>query len=214
MIGVILAFQTVPAPGLPTPPACTMAFQNAVLVSRISPQLPADAALDHQVHGTVQVSVAPDGSVASVKVVQSTGSAELDNAIVDAAEKSTYQPKVDNCNPVPGSVLFAADFSGSPKPAASAAPGTSCNHEGRVSNWAHAVYPATLRLTQDTSAIVHVTIGTNGELVTEKIAQSSGNDVLDQSALDAAKRSTYEPKVSDCKAVVADYFVRFDFQPH
>lgn len=191
-----------------------MAFHDAVLVSRVSPQTPADVALDRAVHGSVQVSVAPDGSVTAIKIVQSTGNAELDDAIVDAAKKSTYQPKVDNCNPVAGSVLYAADFGSSPKAGASAPPGTSCDHEGRVSNWAHAVYPASLQVTKDTSAIVHVKIGTSGELLSENISQSSGNDVLDQSALDAAKRSSYEPKFADCKAVVADYFVRFDFQPH
>jgi len=222
MIALLLAFQTTRYV-LPTPPPCGMPFHEATMLQRVNPQVPPGVWFDENARGAVQVDVAPDGSVLHVRVTKSTGNAALDNAMVDAARHSTYQAKQDNCTPLAGSYLYQADFQSralmTPEGAASPAPGTAapqteCNHEGRISTAAHVVYPISLRVAQTAVAVVRVTIGTAGELVDEKIETSTGNQTLDQSALDAAKHSSYTPKVVDCKAVVAVYTFKVVFQPH
>lgn len=217
MLGLLLAFQAV-HPVLPTPPPCSMPFREAGVLQRVEPQVPRDVYFDHPLQGAAVVDVAPDGSVARVRIVKSTGNPVLDDAIVEAARKSTYQSKQDDCNATEGSYTFQADFETPdvlmPATAASAPPANSCNHEGRVATSAHAVYPASLRVPQTTTALVKVTIGADGSLLDEKIAQSTGSDALDQSALDAAKHSSYSPKLVDCKPVAAAYIFRVVFQPH
>ena len=223
MIALLLAFQT-PRYVLPTPPPCGMPFHEATMLQRVNPQVPPGVWFDENVRGAVQVDVAPDGSVLHVRVTKSTGNAALDNAMVDAARHSTYQAKQDNCTPLAGSYLYQADFQSpetmtpaqpaSAAPSAAPAPQTECNHEGRISTAAHVVYPISLRVAQAAVAVVRVTIGTAGELLDEKIETSTGNQTLDQSALDAAKHSSYTPKVVDCKAVVAVYTFKVVFQPH
>ena len=219
MIGLLaaLALQT-PRYSLPTPPPCGMPFHDVTVLQRVTPSAPPGLTVDRAAHGVAQVSVAPDGSVVSVRVTQSTGVEALDNALLDAARRSTYQAKQDNCTSVPGTYLFNADFGsgqseGSPQAAPTGSP-SPCNHEGRVETAAHVVYPASLRVTQPQTAIVRVTIGTSGALLDEHVVQSTGTAALDQSALDAAKHSTYAPKMTDCKPVEASYLFRFVFNPH
>ncbi|HEV3155497.1 MAG TPA: TonB family protein [Candidatus Baltobacteraceae bacterium] len=219
MLALLLAFQQYRFP-MPTP-ACGMPFHDASILQRVNPQVPDDVTFDGSLKGAAEVDLAPDGTVVRVRVTQSTGNAALDNAMMEAARRSTYQPKQDNCTAMPGTYLYQADFAApgvlSPEESATAAPApaaNSCNHEGRVATSAHIVYPASLRVPQTTTALVRVKIGTSGELLDERIAQSTGNDTLDQSALDAAKRSVYAPKLVDCKPVVAAYIFKVVFQPH
>lgn len=214
MIALFLLLQTTPVrPTLPTPPACGAPFQDAAIVQRVNPEIPHGSTIYQPVQGSVQVSVAPDGSVAAVQMVQSTGDSQLDAAILDAARRSTYQAKSDNCTPTFGTYLYHASFGG-PSPLPSGAPADACNHEGRVTSNARAVYPLSMQLKSAQTAIVRVTVGADGMLTKASIVQSTGNDVLDQSAIDAAKHSVYAPKVEACKAVVADYLIKIVFNPH
>jgi TonB family protein len=57
-------------------------------------------------HARVEVEVAPDGSVMSVKLVQSSGDGALDDAALDAARKSSYAPATLNGMPVHGGCIF------------------------------------------------------------------------------------------------------------
>ena len=213
MIATMLFALQTPRYSLPTPPPCGVPFHDVVILQRITPDVPANVAIDHPTQGTAQVSVGPDGSVLGVKVVQSTGDALLDAAIVEAAKRSTYKPKEDNCSPIAGSYAFHASFA-VPSPAPSSGPVDPCNHEGRVSTSAHAVLPSSVHVAQTTTALVRVTIDANGQLTGEKLAESTGSAVLDQSALDAAKHSVYAPKYVACKPVAAEYVFRIVFDPH
>ncbi|NEQ42333.1 MAG: TonB family protein [Leptolyngbya sp. SIOISBB] len=66
----------------------TIACQNCAL-----PDYP-DSALEAGVEGTprVQVDINPDGSVRSVTLVQSSGNAAIDQAAIQAARNSSFQP--------------------------------------------------------------------------------------------------------------------------
>lgn len=54
----------------------------------------------------VAVAVAPNGSVEKAKIYRSSGNLLFDQASVIAARRSTYKPKVVDCNPVEGIVYF------------------------------------------------------------------------------------------------------------
>jgi TonB family protein len=63
------------------------------------------------------------------------------------------------------------------------------------------------------SAVVAVTIAPNGSVTHASVLKSSGNAQIDRSVLDAARHSTYSPKLVDCKAVTGSYLFRADFKP-
>jgi TonB family protein len=56
------------------------------------------------------VTIAPNGHATAATVVHASGYPAMDRAVVEAALKSTYSPKIVNCVPVQGSYLFRADF--------------------------------------------------------------------------------------------------------
>ena len=62
------------------------------------------------------------------------------------------------------------------------------------------------------TVIVLVTIGPQGNVVTASIAQSSGNALLDKSALSAAEQSTFRPPTVNGVATTRQYKIEYDFQ--
>ena len=57
----------------------------------------------------IAVTIAPSGKVVGAEVYRSSGDPAVDKAVLTAAEKSTYSPKLVNCVPVGGTYLFKAD---------------------------------------------------------------------------------------------------------
>ena len=217
MIGVIVlaAFQTIRY--TPQPNVCAMPFRNVTVAQHVDPTLPAGFEVTQPTQTVVSVLVGPDGSVIGASVSQSSGDNVLDRAALQAAQATTYQPKIVDCTPAAGTYMYTWNFGAAAAPKGrdqSPAPANPCNHDGSISKSADAVLPATTHFQQPLTALVRVTIGTNGELIDAKIAQSTGNDTVDMSALDAAKHSTYAPKFVSCKAVVASYIYKIVFKPH
>jgi TonB family protein len=58
----------------------------------------------------VQVTIAPDGTIAGGRVVQSAGNAAFDGSAVRSVEESTFAPKLVDCKPVEGTYLFKVTF--------------------------------------------------------------------------------------------------------
>ena len=100
-----------PAPS-PTPkPACSAPYLEAATIQKYAPEMPA-MAKEQGLTGTAQVEVnlSAAGQVLGAKIYASTGSSVLDAAAVEAAKRTTYAPKVVDCDRVPGSYLFRVDF--------------------------------------------------------------------------------------------------------
>jgi TonB family protein len=76
----------------------------------VPPQLPHSQWPARKVSAVVQVTIAPSGKATGARVWRSSGDANVDRAVLAAAEKSTYSPKLVNCVAVEGSYLFRADF--------------------------------------------------------------------------------------------------------
>jgi TonB family protein len=58
-----------------------------------------------------------------------------------------------------------------------------------------------------------VTIDPSGNIVGAHVYKSSGNQAIDDAALQAASRSKYAPKLVNCEAVTGFYLFRADFEP-
>jgi TonB family protein len=88
--------------------ACTHPNADALVTSPVQPAFP--HGLTVQGTAVARVTIAANGSVAQVRISQSSGNAQLDRAVLDAARSSTYSPKLVNCKPVEGTYLFRAEF--------------------------------------------------------------------------------------------------------
>jgi TonB family protein len=90
---------------------------------------------------------------------------------------------------------------------------TACIHEAWVVKAVSPSYPRSLPPGLAPFAVtVNVTLGEDGSVKGATIYDSSGYPDADAEAIDAAKASTYSPKVVDCKATASVYQVREIFK--
>lgn len=180
---------------------------------------------------TVAVTLDAAGRVTAASIYQSSGYPELDQAAIDAAKHSTYAPGATNCAASGGTFAVEFDYDGN----TTVAPDKDCPREARVFTVARPD-GAVIRYSGISSPVVVavvLTIAPDGQLVDARIAQSSGVMALDQAALDAARRSTYEPKMEAlpvrrqagtagsvtnagvvCHAVTGKYYFKVTFRPY
>jgi TonB family protein len=59
---------------------------------------------------TIVVTVAPTGKVVHASTLKSSGNAQIDQAVLEAAQRGKYAPKLVNCKPVESNYLFHATF--------------------------------------------------------------------------------------------------------
>jgi TonB family protein len=107
----------------------------------------------------------------------------------------------------------AVQVASAPQQAAAVyAPGTIL--DARFISRQEPVYPEIAR-EQDArgTAIVLVTIGPRGNVLSARVSQSTGFQMLDNAALDAAHGSSFQPPVIDGKAATATYRITYDFAP-
>jgi TonB family protein len=98
-------------------------------------------------------------------------------------------------------------------------PMTTCDHPftlATVSSAVQPVVPQILRNEGFNEAVseIAVAVDPSGKLADAWVFSSSGYPQLDQSALDAARRSKYVAPVSYCSAVGGMYLFRANFQPY
>jgi len=101
------------AGGLPsTSVATTCAQPNAEpkALDPAPPDLPKAQWPSRKVTAIVAVTVTQNGKASAARVYGSSGDAQVDRAVLTAAEKSTYSPKRVDCAPVQSTYLFRADF--------------------------------------------------------------------------------------------------------
>jgi TonB family protein len=71
---------------------------------------PNSATLSDDLVVRIAVTVAPDGSVKSVRVTHTSGQTDADKAALAAARASRYRPAGRDCTPVEGHYAFTATF--------------------------------------------------------------------------------------------------------
>jgi TonB family protein len=115
--------------------------------------------------------------------------------------------------PAPASTAIAA--TPAPTPAITPTPKPACanpNADATVKSSAELDYPDMARQQGAVgTAQVKVTLDAVGNAVDVSIYKSAGNALLDQSALKAAKASTYVPELVNCVKTPGSYIFRADF---
>jgi TonB family protein len=104
--------QSVSTPALTglavVPAACANPNVEALVTKPAQPQMP--HGLKAGGSAIVAVTIAPNGSVTRASVWESSGNAQIDRSVLDAARHSKYSPKLVDCKPVAGRYLFRASF--------------------------------------------------------------------------------------------------------
>jgi TonB family protein len=102
-IALLLALQT------PAPATCN---RDAIVTTQVSPDYPESARELGLGLATVSVRVylSPRGTIAALRVVDSSGNLDLDQAALRAAAQSTYMPRMKNCKPAFGLYVFKVTF--------------------------------------------------------------------------------------------------------
>ncbi|MGB6986888.1 MAG: TonB family protein [Candidatus Aquilonibacter sp.] len=101
----------------PTPPPTPVA-------TCVSPTREAQVLVDSQPTYVVQypitvlvlVTVGPTGNFVDAHILRFSGDIAVDQAALRAARLSQYPPKLMNCEPVMGAVIFRAQFNPRPSP--------------------------------------------------------------------------------------------------
>lgn len=81
----------------------------AVLVRKVKYELPKDVK-GFKSSPKISYVIELDGSVTNVKVVKSSGSKAVDEAVLDGVKKSSYRPLNPGCGPVNSSATIIIDF--------------------------------------------------------------------------------------------------------
>jgi TonB family protein len=90
--------------------ACAKPNVDAKVIEPVEPQMPHGLKAGGSV--ILAVTIAPSGSVTGLSLRKSSGNAQIDRSVAEAALHSTYSPKLVDCKAVTGSYLFRADFAG------------------------------------------------------------------------------------------------------
>ena len=85
-----------------------------VAASTLVARLPEASTIAAPLHLTgtafVQVDLDETGTILDATIAKSSGEYLLDQAALQAARASTFQPELRNCKPVPGAYLYVVDF--------------------------------------------------------------------------------------------------------
>jgi TonB family protein len=90
--------------------ACAKPNVDAKVIEPVEPQMPHGLKAGGSV--ILAVTIAPSGSVTGLSLRKSSGNAQIDRSVAEAALHSTYSPKLVDCKAITGSYLFRADFAG------------------------------------------------------------------------------------------------------
>jgi TonB family protein len=94
--------------------ACKTPNAEPQAIDPAAPNLPKSEMPSRAVSAIVAVTVASNGKPSATHIYKSSGDANVDRAVITAAEKSKYSPKLVNCTPVQSTYLFRANFAPGP----------------------------------------------------------------------------------------------------
>lgn len=94
--------------------ACKNPNAEPQALNPAAPDLPKSKWPSHKTSAIVIVRVGVNGKAEKVGIDRSSGNADVDRAVLKAAQESTYTPRLVNCVPEVGTYLFKADFDSGP----------------------------------------------------------------------------------------------------
>lgn len=177
-----------------------------VMIEEATPVYP-DHMRDTKASVYVKAFVDEEGIVKKTELAKSSGIIAFDESALHAAMKCKYEPAVANGKPIGVWVTYKVEFV------------PSNNHQEEKSEEVvpdkqdadslpemiyekQPLYPEEVKNEKIEGTVwVKVFVGEDGLVVKSEIAKSSGNDVLDKSALDAALECKYKPAIKDEKPI-------------
>jgi TonB family protein len=160
----------------------------------------------------IQLSVNADGSVASAQIQQSSNNLALDQAALQAARQSVYSPMIVNCEAKTANAVLVVAMAPNDQDSITVEPmpnASGCPTPNREAAIIEQVEPdlngLESHVTGPTSVTVRVSVDPNGRPGEVTVVSSSGDRLLDDAVVRAARLSKYTPRYVDCKAVAGDY---------
>lgn len=154
----------------------------------------------------VDVTVDDTGTVTDVRIVRSTSRSVLDQAALATARGADYAPGENRCKLAGGTVRVTINFEKKD---------FNCDRDVTVQKEFVPGFPrgasTLLPVGTGKDATVKIEVDASGELTSATIFQSTGIPLLDAAALNAARQSTYIPKMVGCRAVPADVLFKVSF---
>lgn len=133
--------------------------------------------------------------------------------------QSYVAPKTGSQNGVPsGQATAAPAGAGTPAAKAAATPKPACPDPYREATMTNGVAPEYPEAAKQqglgaVTVLVRITLSPGASVMNASILQSSGNMSIDQSAMVAARQSSYAPKLVNCQPVEGTYSFRASFDP-
>jgi TonB family protein len=177
----------------------------------VQAQIPASLRAQHaSLTAYVAVTLDTAGQVIGARVYRSSGNADVDGAALTAARSSKFAPGARECKPTGGTYLVAETLDATalaPPPSA-----TACDHDVQPLRLVDARFPDEARYDRAFgTVVVDALVDPSGHFISAKIARSSGNPFIDAAAVQAARESTFKPKMVACKAVAGEYELTTNF---
>jgi TonB family protein len=207
-------------------PSCKIPNRDAVVSHAVKPVLPSSVHPTDVESVYVAVTIGPDGHLLNERIASSSNNPAVDRAVLDALRKSTFSPKVTNCQPTTGTYLYSFMFDrgvtvSSLQPGTvPTAPPNSTKHcsiphkQLAVARTPPPANPGSVQFPSEPVVVmVGVTVSSSGALVEAHIARSSYNLAVDQKALRLARQTVYSPKINDCVATMGTGVFAFDVYP-
>lgn len=209
VFGIIAALAATPSPA-PGAEPCTHGPVPKSIVSIRERQ----GTVAVRPYAVVEFTVAADGTVSSSKVLESSGNTGDDSDALAAAKQWVFMPAKASCAPTAGTATFTLPMSESKDstlaPLAIVDP---CNHESLLVSGVAPFYPYEAKDKNHYTSLISIGVDGVGRLVDIGLQTSSGNPNVDRAAWHAASRSSYTPKVADCKPEDGTYTFKATFDP-
>ena len=171
--------------------------QMPELVFEASPEYPPEAKAKG-IQGKVIISlrVETDGTVSKPKVAKSSGSDLLDQAALAAADKFRFKPALRDGKPVAVWVSFAVNFvlDSEEKHVPPADTFIAVDNAPEIVKQVEPTYPPEAKANKIQGKVyIRLFVNSTGKVGKGEVAKSSGNKLLDDSALDAAQKFLFKP---------------------
>jgi TonB family protein len=162
----------------------------------------------------VQVTVNADGTVANAQISKTSNNTALDQSALRSARQSTYSPMIVGCAPQSSDATLAITIAPNGADSMTVVPSeaaAACAIPNREAAIIEEVAPDLSGLeshvTGPTSVTVRVSVDPSGRAGSVTVVSSSGDRLLDDAVVRAARLSKYTPRYVDCKAVEGDYIL-------
>ncbi len=186
------------------------------MIEEITPDYPDNL---KDIKGVVYVKafVNKEGNVLKTELAKSSGIKEFDSSALDAALKCKYKPAIQNGKPIGIWVTYKVEFVPS-EDSMEEKPGKDVPESQEVDIMPEMIYekspeyPIEAKENEIEGTVwVKALVGEEGIVIKADVHKSSGNELLDKSALKAALEGKYKPAIKDSKPIATWVTYKVDF---